>query len=74
MVEREDIPPDMQAHVLGVARTSVQLFQCLANVIVHYNRANKPKPLLVFDHICVEGRFCTLCSEGLRPTMYISYI
>jgi hypothetical protein len=44
MAEIEDFPPAMQPHVVGVSRMWVQLFQCLVNVIVHYSKANRPRP------------------------------
>jgi hypothetical protein len=44
MAEIEDLPPTMQPHVVGVPRTWVQLFRRLANVVVHYSRANRPRP------------------------------
>jgi hypothetical protein len=44
MEEIKDLPPSMQTHVFGVPRTWVQLFRCLANVVVHYGRANRPCP------------------------------
>jgi hypothetical protein len=44
MAEIEDLPPSMQPHVVGVPRTWVQLFWHLENVVVHYNRANRPRP------------------------------
>jgi hypothetical protein len=44
MAEIEDLPPSMQPHVVGVPRTWVQLFRHLENVVVHYGRANRPRP------------------------------
>ena len=44
MVEIEDLPPSMQPHVVGAPRTWVRLFQCLENVVDHYNRAHKSGP------------------------------
>jgi hypothetical protein len=44
MEEIEDLPPAMQPHVVGVPRTWVQLFRHLENVVVHYGRANRPRP------------------------------
>jgi hypothetical protein len=44
MAEIEDLPPAMQPHVVGVPRTWVQLFRHLANIVVHYSRANRPRP------------------------------
>jgi hypothetical protein len=44
MAEIEDLPPSMQPHVVGVPQTWVQLFRHLANVVVHYDRANRPHP------------------------------
>jgi hypothetical protein len=46
MVGIEDLPPSMQPHVVGVPWTWVQLFQRLENIIVHYGRANRPRPSL----------------------------
>jgi hypothetical protein len=44
MEEIEDLPPSMQPHVVGVPQTWVQLFRHLVNVVVHYGRANRPRP------------------------------
>jgi hypothetical protein len=44
MVEIEDLPPSMQPHVVEVPWTWVHLFRHLANVVVHYVRANMPCP------------------------------
>lgn len=44
MAEIEDLPPSMQPHVVGVPWTWVQLFWRLANAVVHYGRANRPRP------------------------------
>jgi hypothetical protein len=43
MVEIEDLLPSMQPHVVGVPRTWVQFFWHLANVVLHYDRANGPR-------------------------------
>jgi hypothetical protein len=44
MAEIEDLPPSMQPHVVGVPWTWVQLFRHLENIVVHYGRANRPRP------------------------------
>jgi hypothetical protein len=46
MVEIEDLSPLMQPHIVGVPRTWVHLFRHLENVVVHYGRANRPRPYL----------------------------
>jgi hypothetical protein len=43
MEEIEDLQPVMKNHIVGVPRTRVQLFRHLANVVVHYGRANRPR-------------------------------
>ena len=42
MEEIEDLPPSMQPHVVGEPRMWVQLFQRLANIVDHCNRAHRP--------------------------------
>ena len=42
MAEIEDLPPSMQPHVVGEPWTWVRPFQCLKNVVDHYNRAHRP--------------------------------
>jgi hypothetical protein len=44
MADIEDMPSSMKPHVVGVSQTWVQLFRSLANVVVHYGRANRPCP------------------------------
>jgi hypothetical protein len=44
MAEIENLPPSMQPHVVAVPRTWVQLFRHLANIVVHYGKANRPRP------------------------------
>jgi hypothetical protein len=44
MAEIEDLQLSMQPHVVGVPQTWVQLFRRLANSVVHYGRANMPRP------------------------------
>jgi hypothetical protein len=43
MGEIEDILPSMQPHVVWVPRTWIQHFWHLANAIIHYGRANRPR-------------------------------
>jgi hypothetical protein len=43
MAEIEELLPSMKPHVVGVPRTWVQLFQHLENVVIHYNRASRPR-------------------------------
>jgi hypothetical protein len=46
------------------------------NVAVHYIRANRPRPWLELDHICVEGTLFLLSyvSEGLSAMTYTDSI
>jgi hypothetical protein len=43
MAEVEDLPPDMQRHVVGMPRDWVRIFRRVANAIVHYLDAH-PEP------------------------------
>jgi hypothetical protein len=43
MDEIKDLPLSMQPHVVGVPWTWVHIFWHLANCIIHYSRANRPR-------------------------------